>query len=110
VPKHKVIPFPRPGSGPAPVTISYGWTIIIIESGSSTKSIAPQSPVSRPLAPAKPESLRVESRFLKLRRPAKLGERIDGWRVCWLGGWDKRKAFYKVQVDRVVRAGPTTTG
>jgi hypothetical protein len=54
--------------------------------------------------------LRVESRFLKLRRPAKLGERIDGWRVCWLGGWDKRKAFYKVQVDRVVRAGPTTTG
>jgi hypothetical protein len=23
------------------------------------------------------------------RKPAVLGDRIDGWRVCWLGGSDK---------------------
>jgi hypothetical protein len=106
VPKNKVIPFPRPGTVPAPITMSYSWTIIILESGCSTK---PMTAASRPRLPgAQLESLRVQSRFMKLRRAAKLGERIDGWRVCWLGGWDKSKVFYKVQVDRVVRAGRST--
>ena len=98
VPKNKVIPFPRP------VTTQYGWVIIILECGSSTR---PQSAVLKSRLPrAQPESLRVESRFLKLNRPAKLGERIDGWRVCRLCGWDKSRVLYKVQVDRVVRGGP----
>jgi hypothetical protein len=27
-----------------------------------------------------------------------LGHRIDGWRVCWLGGWDRHRIFYVVMV------------
>jgi hypothetical protein len=35
-----------------------------------------------------------ETKFLHLRTPAMLGERINGWRVCWLGGWDRGRLFY----------------
>jgi hypothetical protein len=35
------------------------------------------------------EELQVQTRFLRLYHPAVLGDRIDGWRVCWIGGWDK---------------------
>ena len=31
-----------------------------------------------------------------------LGDRIDGWRVCWLGGWDRGRLFYVVIVERAV--------
>ena len=44
----------------------------------------------------------VQTQFLRLRKPPKLGDRIDGWRVCWLGGWDKGKVFFVVMVERVV--------
>ena len=27
-----------------------------------------------------------ETEFLHLKTPAKLGERINGWRVCWWAG------------------------
>jgi len=43
---------------------------------------------------------------LHLRKPVALGDRIDGWRVCWLGGWDKGKLFYVVMVER---AAPVVT-
>jgi hypothetical protein len=43
----------------------------------------------------------VETKFLRLRKPAVLGDRIDGWRVCWLGGWDKCRVFYVVMVERI---------
>jgi hypothetical protein len=110
VPQNKVIPFPCRGGSAAPVTNQWSWMIFIVECGCPPKPATAKSLVSRTGGPrAQPESLRVESRFLKLRRPAKLGERIDGWRVCWLGGWDKSKLFYRVKVDRVVRAGPSTT-
>ena len=33
--------------------------------------------------------------------PAALGEQIDGWRVCWLGGWGKKRLFYYVMVAKV---------
>jgi hypothetical protein len=26
---------------------------------------------------------------------------IDGWRVCWLGGWDKQRVFFVVMLTRV---------
>jgi len=32
--------------------------------------------------------MQVETKFLRLFRPAALGDRIDGWRACWIGGWD----------------------
>ena len=42
----------------------------------------------------------VETKFLRLRKPAALGDRFDGWRVCWLGGWDRGRVFYVVMVER----------
>jgi hypothetical protein len=38
----------------------------------------------------------IETKYLHLREPAKLGEQIDGWRICWLGGWDRMRVFYVV--------------
>jgi hypothetical protein len=43
----------------------------------------------------------VETKFLRLHQPVPLGARIDGWRVCWLGGWDRQRTFYVVMVSRV---------
>jgi hypothetical protein len=61
-----------------------------------------------PSAPAGPvQQLRVETRYLHLSAPVALGDRIDGWRVCWLGGWDRGKVSFVVMVERVTRApGP----
>ena len=42
----------------------------------------------------------IQSKFLRLRQPAALGDRIDGWRVCWLGGWDRCRVFFLVMVER----------
>jgi hypothetical protein len=52
--------------------------------------------------PAKVRTLRVETRYLRLTKPPALGDYIDGWRVCWLGGWDKGKVFFVVMAERVV--------
>jgi len=46
-------------------------------------------------------TMRIETKFVRLRQPVTLGDRIDGWRVCWLGGWDRRRLFYIVMVERV---------
>jgi hypothetical protein len=44
--------------------------------------------------------MHVETRFLRLREPAVLGDRIDGWRVSWIGGWDRDRLFYWVMLTR----------
>ena len=31
-------------------------------------------------------AMQVETKFLRLLEPVALGDRIDGWRVCWVGG------------------------
>jgi hypothetical protein len=54
-------------------------------------------------SPDKP--MTVETKFLRLRQPVPLGARIDGWRVCWLGGWDRHRFFFIVMVERVKRGG-----
>jgi hypothetical protein len=41
-----------------------------------------------------------ETKFLRLKTPAMLGERVNGWRVCWLGGWDRNPLFYVVMVKK----------
>ena len=46
-----------------------------------------------PAAEHQPRVLQVETRFLRLRQPATLGDHIDGWRLCWLGGWDRGRLF-----------------
>ena len=42
----------------------------------------------------------VETKYLRLFREARLGDQIDGWRVCWLGGWDKCRVVFVVMVER----------
>jgi hypothetical protein len=49
------------------------------------------------------EELEVRTRVLRLREPAALGDRIDGWRVCWVGGWDRNKLLFLVMVESVTR-------
>jgi hypothetical protein len=46
----------------------------------------------------------VETRFVRLRQAVELGDDVDGWRVCWLGGWDKNRVFYIAMVLRVLPA------
>ena len=43
----------------------------------------------------------VETKFLRLFRAVELGDDIDGWQVCWLGGWDKGRVLFVVMVKRV---------
>jgi hypothetical protein len=31
-------------------------------------------------------NMHVQTKFLRLREPVSLGDRINDWRVCWLGG------------------------
>src|SRR5713226_4757620 len=47
------------------------------------------------------QTMQVETKFLRLCQPIALGEEIDGWQVCWLGGWGKNRLFYYVMVARV---------
>lgn len=48
-------------------------------------------------------AMEVQTKFLRLTRPVTLGKVIDGWRVCWLGGWDKGKVLFVVMVERSAR-------
>lgn len=43
----------------------------------------------------------LETKYLHLQQPVPMGHRIDGWRVCWLGGWDKQRLFFVVMLVRV---------
>jgi hypothetical protein len=52
--------------------------------------------------PAGPGVRQVETKYLHLRQAVPLGHRIDGWRVCWLGGWDKQRVFFVVMLARVL--------
>jgi hypothetical protein len=45
--------------------------------------------------------MHVETKFLRLFRAVELGDDIDGWRVCWLGGWDKGGVLFVVMAKRV---------
>ena len=42
-------------------------------------------------------AMEVETKFLRLFKP-------DGWRVCWIGGWDKCRILFVVMVERPRRA------
>jgi len=37
--------------------------------------------------------MEAEAKFLRLFKPVALGDRIDGWRVCWIGGWTNAGSF-----------------
>jgi hypothetical protein len=44
--------------------------------------------------------MQVETKFLRLFREIATGDRIDGWRVVWIGGWDKCRVLFVVMVER----------
>jgi hypothetical protein len=46
-------------------------------------------------------TMTIETKYLRLATPAALGDQIEGWRVCWLGGWDKGRIRYVVMGMRV---------
>ena len=58
------------------------------------KTIRVRVPERHPVAPPA-----IETKFLHLRQAVPLGHRIDGWRVCWLGGWDRGHVFFVVMVE-----------
>ena len=45
--------------------------------------------------------MHVETKFLRPFRAVELGDDINGWQVCWLGGWDKCRVLSVVMVKRV---------
>jgi hypothetical protein len=47
--------------------------------------------------------MHVQTKFLRLCEPVSLGDRIDNWRVSWLGGWDKCRVFFVVMVETEYR-------
>jgi hypothetical protein len=49
----------------------------------------------------------IQTKFLVLNKPAELGEEIEGWRVSWVGGWDKGWVFFYVMV---LKTEPVTSG
>ena len=50
-------------------------------------------------APDHQQSTPVQTKFLRLSQPVPLGHRIDGWRVCWMGGWDRCRVLFVVMVE-----------
>jgi hypothetical protein len=109
--RKKVIPFPpHTAAGAPPVT--QGHSRIMIHLGTqryamdiTCKATALPPEPDPPTTPKRLEELQVQTRFLRLCYPVGLGVRIDGWRVCWVGGWDKGKVLFVVMVERVVGAG-----
>jgi hypothetical protein len=52
------------------------------------------------------QHMQILTKFLWLQSPVALGDQIDGWQVCWLGGWDRCKVFFVVMVVKRVRFRP----
>ena len=111
--RRKVIPFPlgeSTNSRPVPqghtcVTVHLGARRYTLNIPCAAEGRPPESVSSAP--PKRVEELQVQTRFLRLREAAKQGDRIDGWRVCWVGGWDKGRVLFIVMVERVVRSAQT---
>jgi len=50
--------------------------------------------------------MQMETKYLRLPTPVRLGSRFDDWSVCWLGGWAKHRMFYLVMLVRVLPDRP----
>jgi hypothetical protein len=46
-------------------------------------------------------TMQLETKFLRLRTPVTIGSRFGDWRVCWIGGWTRRRLSNLVMVVRV---------
>jgi hypothetical protein len=40
--------------------------------------------------------MQVETKFMRLFKPAALDDGIEGRRVCWIRGWDKCRVLFVV--------------
>ena len=49
---------------------------------------------------ARPLTSLVQTKFLRLTHAVPLGHRIEGWRVCWVGGWDRCRVLFVVMLER----------
>ena len=109
--RKKVIPFPpRKAADSQPVTEGHFRITIRVGAQRYTLNIPCQGVALPPepvLAATKGrlEELQVQTRFLRLCQPAGLGDRIDGWRVHWVGGW--KRGMFVVMVERLVGAAQT---
>jgi hypothetical protein len=47
-------------------------------------------------------TMRLETKYLRLRTPVMLGSRFGDWKVCWLGGWTNslRRATSRQELAR----------
>jgi hypothetical protein len=80
------------------ITVRLGRKRYAIDLSCSARELAPEPDVNANSAGSCGNV--IETKFLRLRRAPALGDRIDGWRVCWLGGWDRGRVFYIVMVER----------
>ena len=110
VPSHgmgkSVIPFRRrkgapdshkAGSSGSRIIVRVGRQRYAIDMSCAATALATETD---PGAESQPRVLQVETKFLRLFKPVALGDHIDGWRVCWIGGWDKCRVLFVVMVER----------
>jgi hypothetical protein len=55
-------------------------------------------------------AMQVQTKFLHLFREVATGDHIDGWRVCWIGGWDKCRVVFVMMVERPTTTRPMRSG
>jgi hypothetical protein len=84
-----------PGAPPQ-VTIQIGRQRYTLDISCKVTEIPPTRPGA---------GILVETRFLQLREPVAIGASIDGWRICWIGGWDKENVFFVVMGKRTIMDG-----
>ena len=95
----KVIDFPKRERTPPKVNTVGHQSRIMLHVGGQRFALDIICTASRVPSATAPSQV-IETKFLHLRQSVALGDRIDGWRVCWLGGWDKGKVSYMVMVER----------
>jgi hypothetical protein len=54
-------------------------------------------------------AMQVQTKFLRLFRQVAIGDHIDGWRVCWIGGWDKCRVLFVGMVEKRMPATQSAT-
>jgi hypothetical protein len=96
--RKKVIDFPKRKSSAPELSVPHR-SRIMVHVGAERFALDISCKATRLPSAAAPSPV-IETRFLHLRQPATLGDLIDGWRVCWLGGWDKGRVLYMVMVER----------
>lgn len=55
-------------------------------------------------------TMRLETKFLRLRTPVTLGSRFGDWEVTWVGGWTRHRLSYLVMVVQIKLPPPFAGG